>query len=101
MTGSQYVLQGELQGGLILKILGESCSRGSLRRRLEVDSWCHFTREDARLHPRDQEALFALVSFHRDAGEIASALEYAIRLQNLAPEDPRWRQLVPALESGR
>ena len=53
------------------------------------------------LHPRDQEALFALVSFHRDAGEIASALEYAIRLQNLAPEDPRWRQLVTALESGR
>ena len=50
-------------------------------------------------HPTDQEILFGLVSFHRDAGHIPSAVRYATILRELSPENPQWRQLVLTLES--
>jgi Flp pilus assembly protein TadD len=49
-------------------------------------------------HPADRDSLLALVTFNRDAGNIASALEYAQRLAQLAPGDRRMADLVEALK---
>jgi len=38
-------------------------------------------------HPDDRDILLALVTFSRDAGDIGSALEYAERLNRIAPND--------------
>ena len=38
-------------------------------------------------HPGDRETLLALISFSRDAGDIAAALEYAERLAGITPGD--------------
>ena len=40
-------------------------------------------------HPRDRDALFAMVSFARDGGDVDTALEYSERLATLMPDDPR------------
>ncbi|WP_336491095.1 tetratricopeptide repeat protein, partial [Methylobacterium nigriterrae] len=48
-------------------------------------------------HPTDRATLSALIGFSRDAGDLASALEYAERLAQLAPGDPRPRVLVESL----
>jgi hypothetical protein len=42
--------------------------------------------------------LLALVSFYRDSGNIASALEYAQRLAQIAPNDRRITDLVDSLK---
>jgi hypothetical protein len=42
--------------------------------------------------------LQALVTFNRDAGNIASALDYAQRLARSAPEDRRIADLVEGLK---
>src|SRR5262249_52149468 len=44
--------------------------------------------------PNDREALSALVSFNRDAGQIATALGYAERLARLAPNDRDLANLI-------
>jgi len=49
-------------------------------------------------HPMDRESLLALVSFYRDSGNIASALEYAQRLAQIAPNDRRIADLVDSLK---
>ena len=49
-------------------------------------------------HPMDRESLLALVSFYRDSGNIASALEYAQRLAQIAPNDRRITDLVDSLK---
>jgi Flp pilus assembly protein TadD len=48
-------------------------------------------------HPTDRESLLALVTFYRDGGNIASALEYAQRLAQVAPNDRRISDLVETL----
>ncbi|HEX7087370.1 MAG TPA: tetratricopeptide repeat protein [Vicinamibacterales bacterium] len=48
--------------------------------------------------PDDEDVLFALVTFHRDAGRTDRALEYARRMQEAHPGDPRARALVESLE---
>ncbi|MGC1765372.1 MAG: tetratricopeptide repeat protein [Pseudolabrys sp.] len=48
-------------------------------------------------HPTDRESLLALVTFNRDGGNIASALEYAQRLAQIAPNDRRIADLVETL----
>lgn len=54
--------------------------------------------EKARLrHPRDRDLLFALAAFHRDAGRIPKALDYANQLQHFHPDDPEARALVASL----
>ncbi len=48
-------------------------------------------------HPDDRDTLLALVTFNRDAGDIAAALDYAARLTRLAPDDRRLADLVADL----
>ena len=48
-------------------------------------------------HPGDRDSLLALVTFNRDSGNIASALDYAERLAQLAPGDRQLSELVEAL----
>jgi tetratricopeptide (TPR) repeat protein len=48
-------------------------------------------------HPADRDSLLALVTFNRDSGNIASALDYAERLAQLAPGDRQVSELVDAL----
>ena len=51
--------------------------------------------------PRDRDLLFALSTFHRDAGRTARALEYAVRLQTAHPDDPEAQALVRSLMDSR
>ena len=37
-------------------------------------------------HPNDRDTLSALISFSRESGDINSALEYAERLERIAPD---------------
>jgi predicted CXXCH cytochrome family protein len=48
-------------------------------------------------HPDDRDTLLALVTFNRDAGDIAAALDYAARLTRLAPGDRSLADLVADL----
>jgi tetratricopeptide (TPR) repeat protein len=48
-------------------------------------------------HPTDRDSLLALVTFNRDSGNIASALDYAERLAQLNPGDRQVSELVDAL----
>jgi len=52
-----------------------------------------------RRHPGDLEALSALVSFSREAGQRDKALQYARQLQRLVPDNPSVDQLVRDLEA--
>jgi predicted CXXCH cytochrome family protein len=44
-------------------------------------------KENLARHPNDRETLLALITFSRDAGEIAAALEYAEQLSRVTPND--------------
>jgi predicted CXXCH cytochrome family protein len=55
-------------------------------------------KENLARHPADRDTLLALVSFHRDAGELATALEYAERLARIAPNDRDVAALVQTLQ---
>jgi predicted CXXCH cytochrome family protein len=55
-------------------------------------------KENLARHPTDRDTLLALVSFHRDAGELATALEYAERLARIAPNDRDVAGLVQTLQ---
>lgn len=52
-----------------------------------------------RVAPSNRDLLYALSTFHRDAGERADALRYAKRLVAAHPDDPRAQALVRALET--
>jgi predicted CXXCH cytochrome family protein len=55
-------------------------------------------KENLARHPADRDTLLALLSFHRDAGELATALEYAQRLARIAPNDRDVAALVQTLQ---
>jgi Flp pilus assembly protein TadD len=55
-------------------------------------------KENLNKHPVDRQTLQALITFNRDAGNIASALDYAQRLARSAPEDRRIADLVEGLK---
>jgi Flp pilus assembly protein TadD len=55
-------------------------------------------KENLNKHPADRQTLQALITFNRDAGNIASALDYAQRLAQSAPEDRRIADLVEGLK---
>jgi Flp pilus assembly protein TadD len=48
-------------------------------------------------HPGDRDTLLAVISFSRDAGDIASALEYAERLLKIDPTNREVTTLIEAL----
>ena len=48
-------------------------------------------------HPTDRDTLLALVSFARDAGDAATALDYAKRLAQFAPDDADLGALIENL----
>jgi len=48
-------------------------------------------------HPGDHDTLSALVSFNRDAGDAASALDYAEQLARIAPQDRGLAGLIEQL----
>jgi len=50
-------------------------------------------------HPNDRDALQAMITFTRDAGELPTALDYAKKLARLAPTDPDVKALVAALQA--
>jgi Flp pilus assembly protein TadD len=54
-------------------------------------------KENVEKHPADRDSLLALVTFNRDDGNIASALDYAERLAQLNPGDRQVSELVDAL----
>jgi tetratricopeptide (TPR) repeat protein len=49
-------------------------------------------------HPTDRDSLLALVTFNRDSGKIAPALDYAERLAQLVPGDRQISELVQTLK---
>ncbi len=51
-------------------------------------------------HPGDVEILLALVTINRERGARDAARTYAKKLHEVAPEDPRTRQLLGELERG-
>ncbi len=48
-------------------------------------------------HPGDRDTLLALVSFSRDAGDVAAALGYAEQLARVAPGEPGLAGLIENL----
>ena len=46
---------------------------------------------------RNRDTLLALVNYSREAGDFASALEYAERLARAAPDDPAAARLIDTL----
>jgi Flp pilus assembly protein TadD len=54
--------------------------------------------QNLKKHPDDRDSLVALVTFNRDAGNVAAALDYAQRLAQIAPEDKGVTQLVESLK---
>ena len=52
-----------------------------------------------RLDPRDAATIYALVIFHAQGGERSKALEWAGKLQALAPNDPDVSRLVAGLRA--
>jgi predicted CXXCH cytochrome family protein len=54
-------------------------------------------KESLAAHPDDRDILLALVTFNRDAGDVGSALEYAERLNHVAPNDPDLASLIQDL----
>jgi predicted CXXCH cytochrome family protein len=63
-----------------------------------VDEAIAALKENVSKHPTDRDSLSALVTFNRDAGNIATALEYAQQLAQLVPDDKRISELVDALK---
>jgi predicted CXXCH cytochrome family protein len=56
-------------------------------------------KESLARHPGDRDTLLALISFGRDAGDFATALEYAEQLVRLTPNDPNVKALIESLRS--
>jgi len=50
-------------------------------------------------HPRDGDVLFALATFHRDAGRTVKALEYAEQLGRFSPDDAEAQALIASLRA--
>lgn len=63
-----------------------------------VDEAISILKDNLARHPADRESLIALVTFNRDHGDFASALEYATRLGQVVPDDPRVKELINSLK---
>jgi len=56
-----------------------------------------YLKESQIAHPGDRDILMAITSFSRDAGDSATALQYAETLYKIVPDDPAVRGLVDEL----
>jgi Flp pilus assembly protein TadD len=63
-----------------------------------VDEAISVLKDNLGRHPADRESLLALITFNREAGNFAAALEYATRLGQIAPDDPRVKELINLLK---
>nr|WP_229198020.1 tetratricopeptide repeat protein [Bradyrhizobium acaciae] len=54
-------------------------------------------KENLQRHPADRDTLAVLISYERQSGDIASALGYALRLQQLQPSDRGLAALIDGL----
>ena len=50
-------------------------------------------------HPADRDTLSALVSFNRDAGDVAAALTYAEQLAKIEPNNAELKTLIETLRT--
>ena len=50
-------------------------------------------------HPGDRDTLSALVSFNRDAGDVAAALTYAEQLAKIEPNNAELKTLIETLRA--
>jgi hypothetical protein len=48
-------------------------------------------------HPENRDIIMAIVSFSREAGDTATALQYAEQAARMAPDDPAVGRLVDEL----
>jgi tetratricopeptide (TPR) repeat protein len=62
-----------------------------------VDEAMTVLKESLARHPGDRDTLLALVSFSRDAGDFATALDYAEQLARATPGDPGLTALIENL----
>ena len=56
-------------------------------------------KENLARHPNDRDTILALIGFSRESGDINSALDYAERLQQIAPDSPGLAGLIQDLRS--
>jgi predicted CXXCH cytochrome family protein len=56
-------------------------------------------KESLSRHPDDRDTLLALIAFSRDAGDLATALEYAERLAGIVPSDVSLTALIDNLRN--
>lgn len=57
----------------------------------------NYLKESLTGHPGNRDLLFAVISFSRDAGDTATALEFAERISRIAPDDQAAQRLVDEL----
>lgn len=56
-----------------------------------------YLRERLAGHPENRDIIMAIVNFSREAGDTATALQYAEQVARMAPDDPAVRRLVDEL----
>jgi Flp pilus assembly protein TadD len=56
-----------------------------------------YLKDSLAAHPENREMILAIVSFSREAGDTATALQYAEQAVRVAPDDPAVRSLVDEL----
>ena len=64
-----------------------------------ADEAIRILKENLARHPNDSDTLLALVTFSRDAGDIAAALEYAEQLSRITPDDRNLTRLTDDLRA--
>ena len=64
-----------------------------------VDESIEVLTDNLARHADDRDTLLALVTFNRDAGKTAAALDYAERLSRMAPNDPDIARLAADLRA--
>ena len=64
-----------------------------------ADEAIRILKENLARHPNDSDTLLALVTFSRDAGDIAAALEYAEQLSRITPDDGNLTRLTDDLRA--
>jgi predicted CXXCH cytochrome family protein len=65
----------------------------------QVDEAVEILKKNLAGHPGDRDTLLALVTFHRDTGDVAAALDYAEHLSHAAPNDPDLIRLTEDLRA--